>query len=183
MPASQQIVLRRSITGGVLAVSLGALALAVLFVPWRDPGTHALALQWRPSAELAGLLFVVALAALAGPRLATSRGVAVALSLLVCAAAVVNLADAATPSLLGRDLNLYWDLGHWPSLVGLARESAGALRFSAAAFLAFLAISLVIAGVYWIWRRILLGLSDRRIAIGAPVVIGIALDVTALAPA
>ena len=87
MPASQQIVLRRSITGGVLAVSLGALALAVLFVPSRDPGTHALALQLRPSAELAGLLFVVALAALARPRLATSRGVAVALSLLVCATA------------------------------------------------------------------------------------------------
>jgi hypothetical protein len=157
--------------------------LAALFVPARDPVTHSLATQWRPSAELAGVLFLIATAALASPRLVAGRGFAFVLALLVVAAALLNLADAATPSLLGRDLNLYWDLQHLPSLFGLARASAGLWSVSVAAVLLLAALSLVIAGAYWIWRKVLATLADRRIAIGAVLLLGVALDVTSFLPA
>ena len=44
-------------------------------------------------------------------------------------------------------------------------------------------VSLVVAGVYWIWRHVLAALADRRIAIGAAVLLGVALDVTSFLPA
>jgi hypothetical protein len=157
--------------------------LAALFLPARDPVTHSLAAEWRPSAELAGVLFLIAMTALASPRLVAGRGFAFVLALLVVGAAVLNLADAATPSLLGRDLNLYWDLRHLPSLFGLARDSAGLWSASVAAALLVAAVSLVIAGTYWIWRRVLAALADRLIAIGAAVLLGVALDVTSFLPA
>lgn len=168
---------------GVITACLGVLLLAVFFLPVRDPVTHALALEWRPSAELAGLLFLVALTALALPQFVAGRGVALFLALLVVAAALLNLADAATPSLLGRDLNLYWDLRHLPSLLGLARESAGLWSVLLAAALAIGAVLLVIAAAYWIWRKVLTALTDRRIAIGVAVLLGVTLDVTAFVPA
>ena len=68
--------------------------LAALFLPARDPVTHSLAAEWRPSAELAGLLFLIAMAALASPRLIAGRGFAFVLALLVVGAALLNLADA-----------------------------------------------------------------------------------------
>jgi hypothetical protein len=157
--------------------------LAALFLPARGPVTHGVALEWRPSAELAGVLFLIAMAALASPRLVARRGFAFVLALLVAGAALLNLADAAIPSLLGRDLNLYWDLQHLPSLFGLARDSAGLWSASVAAALLFAAVCLVVAGAYWIWRRVLATLADRRIAIGAAVLLGVALDVTSFLPA
>src|SRR5438876_4039668 len=164
MPAPQQLASPRRLMSGMLAASLGMLALAVLFLPSRNSVTHALAIEWRPSAELAALFFLVAMAALAAPRFAARRAPAIALALLVTAAALLNLADAATPALLGRDLNLYWDLRHLPSLLGLARESAGWWRFSVAAALVVGAVLTLVATVSWIWRRVLIALSDRRIA-------------------
>jgi hypothetical protein len=145
--------------------------------------THRLAAEWRPSAEFAGVLFLIAMAALASPRLVAERGFAFVLALLVVGAALLNLADTATPSLLGRDLNLYWDLKHLPSLFGLARDSAGLWSASVAVALLFAAVSLLIAGAYWIWRRVLATLAERRIAIGAAVLLGVALDVTSFLPA
>jgi hypothetical protein len=157
--------------------------LATLFLPARDPVTHSLAVEWRPSAELAGALFLMAMAALASPRLVARRGLAFGLALLVVGAAFLNLADAATPSLLGRDLNLYWDLQHLPSLFGLARDSAGRWSASVAVALFVAALSLLVAGAYWIWRKVLATLADRRIAIAAAVLLGIAIDVTSFLPA
>jgi hypothetical protein len=119
------------------------------------------------------------MAALASPRLVAGRGFAFVLALLVVGAALLNLADTATPSVLGRDLNLYWDLRHLPSLFGLARDSAGLWSTSVVAALVFAAVSFLIAGAYWIWRKVLAALADRRIAIGAAVLLGAALDVTA----
>jgi hypothetical protein len=144
--------------------------------------THGLAVEWRPSGELVGLLFVVAMAALASPRLVAARGFALALAVLVISAALLNFADVATPSLLGRDLNLYWDLQHLPSLFGLARESAGLWSVSAAAALFFVAVGLLIGTAYWIWRNVLATLTNRRIAIGAAVLFGLALDLTSFLP-
>jgi hypothetical protein len=157
--------------------------LAALFLPARDPVTHSLAVEWRPSAELAGVLFLIAMTALVSPRLVARRGFAFVLALLVVGAALLNLADAAIPSLLGRDLSLYWDLQHVPSLFGLARDSAGLWSASVATALLFAAVSLVVTGAYWIWRSVLATLADRRIAIGAAVLLGVALDVTSFLPA
>ena len=162
---------------------LGVVLLAALFLPTRDPVTHRLAAEWRPSGELAGVLFLIAMAALASPRLVAERGFAFVLALLVVGAALLNLADTATPSLLGRDLNLYWDLQHLPSLFGLVHDSAGLWSASVAVALLFAAVSLVVAGAYWIWRRVLATLAERRIAIGAAVLLGVALDVTSFLPA
>ena len=182
-PAPPPLAPSRARVREILTAVLGVVLLAALFLPARDPVTHRLAAEWRPSAELAGVLFLIAMAALASPRLVAERGFAFVLALLVVGAALLNLADTATPSLLGRDLNLYWDLQHLPSLFGLARDSAGLWSASVAVALLVAAVSLVIAGAYWIWRRVLASLADRRIAIGAAVLLGVALDVTSFLPA
>ena len=155
---------------------------AALFLPARDIFTHGLTLEWRPSAELAGLLFLVALAVFARPQLAARRGAALALALLVIATALFNLADAAAPTLLGRDLNLYWDLRHLPSIFGLARASAGLWSASAAVGLGCSALLLGVGGTYWVWRRVLVALADKRIAMAIAVLLGLSLGVTAFLP-
>ncbi len=169
----------RQLAGSVLAACLGMLLLAALFVPARDPVTHRIAIEWRPSAELAALVFVVAIIALARPQFVTRRTVALVLAFLVVAAAFLNLVDAAAPALLGRDLNVYWDSRHMPSLVGLARNSAGSWSVWLATALLLGAALLTIVGAYAIWRMVLLALADRRIAIGAAVLLGVTLEVTA----
>lgn len=183
-PASRQLLApSRAQMREVLMAVLGVLLLAALFLPARGPVTHSVALEWRPSAELAGVLFLIAMAALAGPRVVAGRGVALALALLVAGAALLNLANAATPTLLGRDLNLYWDLRHLSSLFGLARESAGLWSAAVAVGLLLLGVSLLIGAAYWMWRKVLAALADRRIAIAAAVLLGVALDVTSFLPA
>jgi hypothetical protein len=182
-PVQQLLVKPARLRTGVLGVSLGVLLLAAFFVPVRDLHTHGLTIEWRPSSELAGLLFLVAIAALARPQFFARRGAALVLAVLVVATALLNLADAATPTLLGRDLNLYWDLRHLPSLFGLARESAGLWRVSGAAIVLVGVVLLVVALSYWAWRNVLGALADRRIAIGIVVLLGVVLDITAFAPA
>src|SRR5712671_6858865 len=138
-PAPPQPALPRARIRTIWAALLGVLLLAALFLPARGPVAHGVTMEWRPSAELAGVLFLIAMAALASPRLVAGRG--------------------------------------------LARDSSGLWSASAAAALLFAAVSLVIAGAYWIWRRVLATLADRRIAIGAAVLLGVALDVTSFLPA
>ncbi|MBO0735807.1 MAG: hypothetical protein J2P48_04460 [Alphaproteobacteria bacterium] len=180
-PTPQHPERRRELARSVSAGCLGVLLLAALFLPSHNPATQSLAVEWRPSAQLAGLLFVLGAAALALPRLVAARGLAFALALLVAGAALLNLADAVVPTLFGRDLNLYWDLPHLPSLVGLAREAAGVWTVLAAAAVLLLALVLLIAVCYWAWRRVLLALSDRRVATGTAVLLGAALSLTAFA--
>jgi hypothetical protein len=168
---------------GVLAAALGGVLLACLFVPARDAATHGFTIAWRPSAELVTLLFLCAMAAAAWPRFGAARAPAIGLAVVVVAAALLNLADAATPALLGRDLNLYWDLQHLPSLLGLAGGVAGLGRLVATAGLLAAVLMLAVAVAYWVWRRVLLALTDRRVAVAAAVVLGVALDVTAFVPA
>ena len=100
-PAPPQPALPRARIRTIWTALLGVLLLAALFLPARGPVTHGVTMEWRPSAELAGVLFLVAMAALAGPRLVAERGFAFVLALLVVGAALLNLADTATPTLLG----------------------------------------------------------------------------------
>jgi hypothetical protein len=182
-PDPQQLAHPPGVGRSIVAAALGMALLTLLFLPARDPVTRGFVIEWRPSAELAGLLFLVAVAALARPRLVAGRGAAIGLGLLVVAAAVLNLADAATPMLLGRDLNLYWDLRHLPSLVGLTSGAAGQWTVSAAAVLLLGLVLLVTGFAYWIWRKVLSTFADRRIATCAAVFLGIALGVTSFVPA
>jgi hypothetical protein len=159
------------------------LLLALMFVPARDPIAHGLTIEWRPSAELAFLLFLLAVAALARPQIIASRRAASILAVLVTAMAFFSLVDAATPTLLGRDLNLYWDFSHLPSLFGLAGEAAGFWRMTGAIAVLGGVILLLIAGITRIWREVLPVLADRRVALGFAVLLGVVMDVTALVPA
>jgi len=182
-PAPQQpAAAQRGLARGASCVWFGTLLLAALFLPARNSITHGLVLEWRPSAELAGLLFLIAMAAIARPQWVVKRAPALMLAVLVVAAVFLNLVDAVTPTLLGRDLNLYWDLGHLPSVFGLARESAGLWSVSGVAALFLIILLLSIAGIYWVWRRLLIAMTDKRIAIGAAVLLGLSLGVTAFIP-
>ena len=165
-----------------LSACFGTLLLVALFLPARDAVTHGLTPEWRPSAELAGLLFLVAMTALARPRWVFRRGPAVILAVLVVAAALFNLADAAAPTLLGRDLNPYWDLRHLPSVFGLARASAGLWSMLLVGGVLLVFLLLGVAGTYWVWRKVLAAFTDKRVAMGAAILLGLSLDATAFIP-
>jgi hypothetical protein len=162
---------------------LGVLLLVLVFLPARDPATHGLSIEWRPPAPLAFLMFLVAVAGAARPRVITAPLAAHILGGLAAALALLNLVDAATPTLLGRDLNLYWDLPHLPSLFGLAGEAAGFWRMAGVITAIAGAIVLLINGTAWAWRQVLPVLADRRIALGFAVLLGVMLDVTVVMPA
>jgi len=166
--------------GRLLIAGFGVVLLFALFLPARDPGTERPTIDWRPSAELAGLFFVIAVVAVIRPRAFAGRAAAIALAGLVTAAAVLNLADAAMPGLLGRDLDLYGDLRHLPSLIGLA---LGGWWVAAAAVGCVIALAVVAAVGYWIWRKVLAVSTDRRAALAAAIFFGLALNAAAWAPA
>ncbi len=161
----------------------GMLLLFGLFLPARDLGTEQLTIDWRPSAELAGLLFAIATVAVVRPRVFAGRAAAIVLAALVAAAAALNLADAAMPGLLGRDLDLYGDLRRLPSLIGLGAGASGLWRVSVVAVGLAVALSLVAAAAYWIWREVLMVMTDRRAALAAAIFFGVVLNAAAWAPA
>jgi hypothetical protein len=181
-PVKRQLPRSRRPTDRLLRAVLGLLLLALVFVPARDPFTHSLTIEWRPSAELVCLLFLVAAAAAVRPEIFEAGPTAWILAVVVAAMAFLNLIDAATPTLLGRDLNLYWDLPHIPSLFGLAGEAAGVWRISGAIALFSGAILLLIAGITRIWREVLSALTDRGVALGFAILLGVAMYVTVLTP-
>src|SRR3984893_3166563 len=169
MPVGQQLPRFRRPTAGLPAAGPGGGLPFLLFLPPRDPLTHSLAIEWRPSAELAFLLFIVAIAAVARPQIVDTRLAARILAVVVGVAALLNLFRAAIPTLLGRDLNLYWDLRHLPSLFGLAEESAGLWRVSGAVWLAGVAVFLLLACLYSIWPRVPPALAVRPIGLAVAV--------------
>jgi hypothetical protein len=183
MPAGQQLPRFRRPTDGLPAAGLGVVLLFLLFLPTRDPVTHSLAIELRPSAELAFVLFIVAIAAAARPQIVGAPLAARVLAVVVGVAALLNLFRAVIPTLLGRDLNLYWDLHHLPSLFGLAGEAAGFWRISGAVCVAAGAVFLLMAGLYRIWRAVLPALTVRPIALALAVLLGVAVDITAFMPA
>jgi hypothetical protein len=181
-PVGQRLSRFRCPTDHLPAAVLGVLLLALMFAPAQDPFTHALTVEWHPSAEFVFLLILVLVASALRPQIIVAPLTARILSVLVAALAFLNLVDAATPTLLGRDLNLYWDLPHLPSLFGLAGEAAGFWRMAGAIAALVGAVLLSIAGITRIWRQVLPVLADRRLALGFAVLLGLALGGTALLP-
>src|SRR6516162_2666419 len=183
MPVRQDMRRFRHPTVRLAGAVLGVMLLVLLFLPARDPVTHALSIEWRPTVELAFLLFLVAVAGAARPQMVMAPPTARILGALVTALAILNLVGAATPTLLGRDLNLYWDLPHLPSLFGLAGEAAGFWRMAGVIAVLSGAIVVLINGAAWAWRQVLPILADRRIALGFAVLLGVLLDITVVMPA
>src|ERR1700758_4967628 len=97
-PAGQPL-LRESMDRLPVAV-LGILLLALIFTPGRDPVTHGLSVVWHPSAELAFLLLLVTIGAAVRPQIIVAPLTARILAVLVVAMALLNLVNAATPTLL-----------------------------------------------------------------------------------
>ena len=182
MPVGQNRRRIRPPTIRLAGAVIGVMLLILLFLPARDPVTHGLSIEWRPTVELAFLLFLAAVAGAARPKMIAAPPTAHILGGLVTALALLNLVDAATPTLLGRDLNLYWDLSHLPSLFGLAGEAAGFRRMAGVIAVLAGAIGLLVVGTAWAWRQVLSVLADRRIALLFAVLLGAALDVTAFVP-
>src|SRR5439155_7154258 len=183
MPVGRQLPRFRRPTYGLPTAGLGVVLLFLLFLPARDPVTHSLAIEWRPSAELAFMLFIVAIAAVARPQTVDTRLAAGILAVVVGVAALLNLVRAVIPTLLGRDLNLYWDLRHLPSLFGLVGETAGFWRTSGVLCVAAGGVFLLMAALYRTWRWVLPALADRRIGLTLAVGLGVAIDITAFMPA
>ncbi|HEX3500526.1 MAG TPA: sulfatase-like hydrolase/transferase [Stellaceae bacterium] len=136
---------RRRFGPGAGQAALAALAalvlLLALFTPASDAESHRPILDWRPALEILVLAAALALLGLAGWRLPRSLRALLALALLL--AALLHLVDALMPGLFGRQLDLYWDLGLTPSVIGLFYESTSFWR--AALAITALAIGLVAA--------------------------------------
>lgn len=169
--------------GRALVPAAGVALLAALFVPAQDPATHDLVADARPASELTAVLLAAALLAAALPRLAQRAATAWVLGAVTGCAALFNLADAVVPSLLGRDVNLFWDLRHVGSLFGLARGAAGTAQTAAACLSATLVVALLLYVLCRLWRIILRPLADRRVALAVTAILALLLAVDAALPA
>ena len=164
--------------GAALALLLSVALLSLLFLPAKDEENLRLVLAGRPEAE--PLLLVAALAALAlagRPLRPVWRWL---LALLLCIAALLQFADAAMLGIFDRDLNLYLDLPHVPSLLGLFWDAAGPWRGGAeiaAAALGAVAIIAALAAVLGLAQR---ALAPRRHATACLAIVLVALALGSL---
>jgi hypothetical protein len=143
--------------GAALAILLSIALLSLLFLPAKDEDNLSLVLDWRPTVE--PLLLIAGLAALAltGRALRPAARGLVALLLLV--AALLQVTDAAMLGIFDRELNLYLDLRHVPSLLGLFWDAAGAWRGAAEIAAAMLGAVAAVAAI-----AALLGMAQRALA-------------------
>src|SRR5229473_862057 len=112
--------------GAALALLLAVAFLSLLFLPAKDEANLRLVLAWRPEAEPLLVMAVLAALALAGRSLRPVwRWL---LALLLCIAALLQFADAAMLGIFDRDLNLYLDLPHVPSVLALFWDAPGPRR-------------------------------------------------------
>jgi hypothetical protein len=107
----------------LLTLVLGTALMSLLFLPEQVPNENHLALDWRPEIEVLLLVGLVAIFAALGRRMPT--GLRWAAASLLTAGALLHAIAAAVPSFFERELDLYWDLPHVPSLVGLFFAAKG----------------------------------------------------------
>jgi hypothetical protein len=105
-----------------------------LLAPARDAETQHLFPSIAPE------VFAVALLALV-----LGRAGRILLAAIVAVAALFNAADVAAPLLLGRDIELWWDLRHLPSLWGMARDAMGFWRVASGLAVGVLLLALLVA--------------------------------------
>ncbi len=125
-------------------------ALVVLwlpFVPAANPWDNRLFADPRPPAIMLVVLALLAALALARRRLGWPARLA--LAVVIVAAAALQLASALVEIFLDRALDLSFDLGHVPSLVGLFVAAEGGGRAMLAAGVALVGLGALLAAVTW----------------------------------
>src|SRR5579859_4225183 len=107
----------------LLTLVLGTALMSLLFLPEQLPNQNRLTLDWRPEIEVLVLVGLVAVFAALGRRMPT--GLRWTAAALLTVGALLHGIAAAVPSFLERELDLYWDLPHLPSLFGLFFAAKG----------------------------------------------------------
>jgi Sulfatase len=120
----------------------GLLLLWLPFLPDIGPDRH-LIVDLRPPLPLVALLILFGLWRWAQWRLAPAMRWG--LAALLFALAVIQGVNAGVEHSLDRPLDLYFDLRHVPSLLGLYRDSVGAVRGGLSIAAALLALTLLLA--------------------------------------
>ncbi|HLJ22239.1 MAG TPA: sulfatase-like hydrolase/transferase [Stellaceae bacterium] len=157
----------------LLTVVLGTVLMSLLFLPEQVPNENRLALDWRPEIEVLLLVGLVAVFAALGRRMPTALRWTAA-SLLTLGALLHGIA-AAVPSFFERELDLYWDLPHVPSLIGLFVAAKGWVKASLVMLglvVGLIVLVAVIALVLRLMERALRGRSRPQLAL---VVVGLSL--------
>ena len=112
----------------LLTLVLGTALMSALFLPEPVANQNRITLDWRPEIEVLLLVALLAVFAALGRRMPTwLRWTAAALLTL---GALLHGIAAAVPSFFERELDLYWDLPHVPSLIGLFFAAKGSLKAS-----------------------------------------------------
>src|SRR6266581_834530 len=102
----------------LVTLVLGTAFMSLLFLPEPVANQNRVALDWRPEIEVLLLVGVVAVFTALGRRMpAWLRWSAASLLTL---GALLHAIAAVVPSFFERELDLYWDLPHVPSVVGLS---------------------------------------------------------------
>jgi hypothetical protein len=110
----------------MLAMLAASCFLLLLFAPASESENQRFVIDFRPSVEVLLLIAAIGLAGLRRRRLGLT--IRLAATVVIGVAALIHLADALLPGLFGRTLDLYWDLRHVPSLLGVFFDSAGPWR-------------------------------------------------------
>jgi hypothetical protein len=155
--------------------------LLVLFAPVSEAENHRTVLDLRPALEILVLAGALALLTLTGWRLPGSLRALLALALLV--AALLHLVDALMPGLFGRELDLYWDLGLAPSVIGLFYESAGFWRAALAGTAAVVALAVVFTLIVAALWAIEWAAARRRVVAVAVIALAVVGTIAAAQPA
>ncbi len=172
----------------ILAALVALIFLLALFTPASETENHRLILDWRPALEILILAAALAVLGLAGRRLPNPLRVLLAFAVL--AAALLHLVNALMPGLFGRQLDLYWDLGLTPSVIGLFYESAGFWRAALAVTVLVVALVAALSAiVFALWaiewaaaRRRLVGVAVITLAVAAGILVGLPPAPPATAP-
>jgi Sulfatase len=112
----------------LLTLMLGTAFLSLLFLPSPAVDQNRLTLDWRPEIEVLLLVGLVAVFGGLGRRMPS--GLRWTAASLLTLGALLHAVAAAVPSFFERELDLYWDLPHVPSVIGLFFAAKGWLKAS-----------------------------------------------------
>ena len=155
----------------LLTLVLGTALMSLLFLPKPLANENRVALDWRPEIEVLLLVGLVAVFAALGRRMPT--GLRWTAAALLTAGALLHAIAAAVPSFFERELDLYWDLPHVPSLLGLFFASKGWLKASLILLGVALALLALVAAIALLLRAMERALRGGRRPELALVVVGL----------
>jgi hypothetical protein len=161
-----------------LALVASVLLLYLPFLPGKDEENLRVVLDGRP--EIVPVLVVCALAGLALLGRGLGAGFRWLLAVLLFLAALLQFADAEVLSIFDRTLDLYFDLPHVPSLIGLFYDAAGPWRSTATIAAVVLGAAALVAVIAAALRTIARALEPRT---NAWLALGLALLAAASLPA